>query len=199
MNQSISDILKLPDGTALDSVQGTITAVYDQRTVRGGKSVQDAKIKDGSGAEIKLSIWEHPDCSMYQGREVIINSGPQSKLKVVFDGYKQRNVNTLSVSGKCTFQFLEVHHAQNGQAPTPAQAAQQGAGTRGSVAPQAPNIVVNGAKIGMALNNAVLFMTAAGEPFNEDELWEMASKIIHLSNKMEKGELAELVKEAAPF
>jgi hypothetical protein len=60
---SIPTILTLPNNCPIESVQGTIVEVYKGRNVAGGKHVQDAKLRDGSGAEIKLTIWEHPDIS----------------------------------------------------------------------------------------------------------------------------------------
>jgi hypothetical protein len=111
---TIKEVLTLPSDSMIPSIQGQMVEVYERRMTKTQKPVQDARLRDASGAEIKLSIWDHPDCALYKGREVIIQSGPKSALKVKFDDYKKPGVNTLSVSGTCTFQFLEVHHAQNG-------------------------------------------------------------------------------------
>lgn len=113
-NITIKDVMNLPDGSMIPSIQGQLAEVYERRVTNTGKGVQDAKLRDASGLEVKLSIWDHPDCTPMKGREVIVQSGPKSALKVKFDDYKKPGKNTLSVSGTCTFQFLEVHHAQNG-------------------------------------------------------------------------------------
>lgn len=189
---TIAEVLKMADGSGLPGIVAKITEVYKSRNVAGGKTVQDAKAKDGTGAEIKLSIWDHPDCSTYKDREVIIQSGPKGGLKVVFNDYKGANVNTLSVSRGCTFQLVEVHRAQTGTpvaaaAPAPAPAARE----------DNPN-AIRGDKVGMAIKCAVEFMAAGGEPFNSKKLHEVSSEIIRISNRLEKGELSE-VKEDAPF
>jgi hypothetical protein len=189
-NTSITQILSMPPGSTVDSVQGTVVDVYKQRTIPSGKTVQDGKLKDGTGAEIMFSVWEHDDISTYKGREVIISGGPKSIMKVELDKFKDRNVNKLSVSRTCTFQFLEVHRAQTG---TPAPAPTTRAEGPSTPAP----ILVNGAKIGMAINNAVSFMTSAGEPFSSDRLWQVASEIVLISNKMEMGEIAPPAKAEA--
>jgi hypothetical protein len=194
-NTTIAQLLTLPDGTAIDSVQGTITEVYKQRTITGGKTAQDAKLRDGTGAEIKLTIWEHPDCSLYKGKDVIIQSN-KNGLKVKFDNFRPPGVNTLSVSKTCTFQFLEVHHIQQG---TAAVKAVFGDGAKQVPATQAP-IVLNGAKVGMAINCSTQFMVSAGEAFSPERVHEIASELIRLSNKMEQGELAPAKDSAnAPY
>ena len=188
---SIKDILTLPDKTELTQVQGLVTEVYAQREVKGGKTVQDAKLRDATGAEIKLSVWDHPKIDTYKGREVIIQAGPKGGLVVKLDTYRQPYVNTLSVSKMSTFQNLEVHRAQNGQAPEKHDApAGNQAGTGSSSVPHSSSgtTVVNGAKIGMAINCSVEFMTAQGEPFDENRVWELASQLINVSNKLERGE-----------
>lgn len=188
-NTTIAQILALPDGTPIDSVQGHVTEVYKQRTITGGKTAQDAKLRDGTGAEIKVTIWEHPDCSTYKGRDVIIQSN-KNGLKVKFDNYRPPGVNTLSVSKTCTFQFLEVHRAQTGGVPAPTTPVPQAASPGPVGGHGSGSIVLNGAKVGMVLNNACLFLTNAGKAFNSDEVHEIASELIRLSNKLEQGELA---------
>lgn len=191
-NVTIKDILTLPDNTLLDSVQGTVTEVYQQRHVRGDKVVQDAKLRDGTGAEVKLAVWDHPPIDTYKGREVIIQSGPKGGLKVQLDTYRQPHANTISASKTATFQFLEVHHAQNGTTAS-ANLGVRPAPANGVVPQQAassnPPIVVNGAKVGMSVNNAVLFMTSAGEPFDSTHLHRIASAILKVSVRLENGDI----------
>jgi hypothetical protein len=212
---SIPTILTLPNNCPIESVQGTIVEVYKGRNVAGGKHVQDAKLRDGSGAEIKLTIWEHPDISTFKGRDVIIQSGPKGGLKVQLDTYRQPHVNTISVSKTGTFQYLEVHNAQTGgQGNTPAVSPNAAGASGGSGGVQGASgreigpagaggsgvgaITVNGAKVGMALNNACQFLVAKGVPFSSEKVFEVASELIRLSNKMEKGELA-VAKEDVPY
>jgi hypothetical protein len=52
----------------------------------------------------------------------------------------------------------------------------------------------------MAINNACLFLTTAGEAFSLDRVHEVASDLVRLSNKMEQGELAPAKDSAnAPY
>lgn len=199
---TIGQVLSMPDKSALDCVSGTITEVYKIRNVNG-KNVQDAKLKDGTG-EIKLTVWDHPDISMYRGQDVIIQTGPKGGLTVKYDGYQNRNVNTISMSKFCTFQKLQVHQAQTGGAVA-AQPNHAPSGSAGGCSGGAANnpsgpvpIVVNGAKVGMALNNACQFLVAAGETFNVERVHSIASEIIRLSTKMENGEFAP-AKEDVPY
>lgn len=197
-NTSIAQLLQMPDQAAFDSIQGTITEVYKQRNVKGDKTVQDAKLRDASGAEIKLSIWDHDDISVYKGREVIINAGPKGGLKVVLDTYRQPHTNTVSVSKMGTFQFLEVHRSNTGAAPASAPRPQP-CNASGNASGPAP-VVVNGAKVGMAINNACLFLQNSGSPFDSKQIHAIASEIIRLSNAMENGELLPYAaKEDVPY
>lgn len=189
---SIEDIAKLPKGTALEAVQASVSKVYPPRTVSGGKAVQNLQLRSGSGTEIKLTAWEHSDLAMYEGREVVIQSGPKGGLKVDIDTYKGRNTNYISASRMATFQVV----SGGTPAAQPAVAA-----TNPTPAPVAANaVVINGAKVGMCINNAVLFMTQAGEAFDAKRLHGIASEILRVSQKLENNELSEPKRdEDVPF
>jgi hypothetical protein len=74
-----------------------------------------------------------------------------------------------------------------------------GDGAKQVPATQAP-IVLNGAKVGMAINCSTQFMVSAGEAFSPERVHEIASELIRLSNKMEQGELAPAKDSAnAPY
>src|SRR5688572_18875637 len=168
-NITIKEILSLADGTLLDSLQCEVKKVFKQREVKGGKTVQDAMVRDGTGAEVKIAVWDHPPIDTYEGRQVIIQSGPKGGLKVVLDTYNNKNINYVSVSKTGTFQFLEVHQAQTGGAGAPAtnghpMPAPVGSGaSSGACSGNSGTIVVNGAKVGMTLNNACQFLIGKGE------------------------------------
>jgi hypothetical protein len=187
---SIAQILKLDPKTTLSEVQGLVTDVWKARTVAGGKVVQDIHLKDATGAEIDASVWGHEDLSTYKGKEVFINAGNKGKIEVQFDTYKERYKNKLSVSATCTFQHLAVHAAQAG---TPAPAKLPVAAATGP----AP-VVVNGAKVGMAINNACQFLVSQGAPFSPLAVHRIASELIRLSNQMENGDLIPLADASGP-
>jgi hypothetical protein len=191
----LSQIPHLKDKDSIDAVQGRISRVFPARSPRG-KTVQDAEIQDASGNTIKMSVWEHPDLKPLEGMEVILQSGPRGGVQVKWDDYKKTNVLSVNKSG--TFQKLAVHQAQTGGVAAPAQTTNT-VPTSNHTSAVPATTVVNGAKVGMALNNATLFMTNATEPFNKDRLFEIASEFVRISNRMEKGELASEVKEDVPY
>lgn len=190
---TIKDALKLPDKCPIDSIQGQVTEVYKQREITGGKVVQDAMLRGGDGSEIKLTAWDHGDLSPYKGKDVVISAGPKGGLVVKFDSYKDRNVNTLSVSKMVTFQVVAGGPVSANPSPSDGKTTY----LPGTSAP-APTTVVNGAKIGMCVNNAVLFMTEAGIPFEEAKLHEIASGILRVAIRLENGDIA-VAKEEIPF
>jgi len=190
---TIGSVLSLPDKCPIDSIQGLISEVYNKRDVNGGKSVQDAILKDGTGASIKLSAWEHGDLSVYKGKEVIIQAGPKGGLTVKLDTYKKPNVNTLSMSRLVTIQVVAGGAVSANPSPSETKTTYLP-----SAAATAPTTVVNGAKIGMCINCATQFMTEAGIPFDETKIHEVASAILRVSIRLENGDIA-VAKEDVPF
>lgn len=171
----------MPDKSGVSQISVTVLKVYDQKNTSTGKVCQDARIRDASG-EIKLTVWDHPDIKMYEGKEVIIQAGPKGGLTVKYDNFNNRNTNTLSMSKFCTFQLLQVAQAQSSAGTSaPAQQYQPA---------QEPKVVINGAKVGMSINVASQFMIEAGELFSSKRLHELASAIIKVSNDMENGVFA---------
>lgn len=173
----------MPNQTNLVGLVGRVDKVFKQRNVSGGKTVQDLMLVS-AGSEIKITAWDHPDCSVYEGKEVIIQQGPKGGLTLKDDNYKGNISKVVWMSSKCTFQLVEVHRAMGGAVPAPSQHV-------AASAPQAPSVGFHGAKVGMAINNAVLFMTNAGTPFNAAELHCIAGEIIKVSEKLERGEFLE--------
>lgn len=184
MTTTIAEITKHPAGTKFPSIQGRVLEVRPQRTVGQGKTVQDGIIQDGTG-QIKFSAWETRDLSCYVGKEVTIDGGLKGSVVVKIDTYKGANTPTLSISSTCVWTVL----ASGGTAPVASPAA--------SPAPAVAAPAVRGEKVGMAINNAVNFMTSAGEPFDAKRLATIASEIIKVSKWLEEGHLVG-EKKAAP-
>lgn len=180
MNTPLSQIANLPDGCPLTEINGTVVAVYERRTIAGGKSVQNAEISDGS-TKVRLTVWGHEDISVYKDRTVVITAGPKGGLTVKDDEYKGNKRKVVSASATCQFQFLEVHNAAKPAGSAPAAAPAQ-ASHPVVVAPQ-----VNGAKVGMAINNAITLLQ--NDPYDIKRVAQVASDIIRLSHWLESGNL----------
>ncbi len=190
MSTSIAQLLTYPNKTPVDAVQGQIVEVYKGKIVSNGKHCQEAKIRDAAGTETKLTVWEHDDISTYKGRDVILQSGARGGLTVNHNTWNGATTVGISASKTATFQFLEVHRANTGQ---PATAPTTATTTTNAHPTQAATVVVNGAKVGMSINCATEFMVKAGEAFSEQRIWEIASALIRVSNRMETGDLAPAV------
>lgn len=177
MNTPLSQVASLPDGCPLTEITGTITAVYERRTITGGKTVQNAEISE-AGTKVRLTVWGHEDISIYKDRAVVITAGPKGGLSVKEEEYKGNKKKVISMSAFCQFQFLEVHSAKSGAAPASASATT----SHPVAAPQ-----INGAKVGMAINNAVQLLQ--NEPYDIKRIATVASDIMRLSMWLEAGNL----------
>jgi len=179
MNTPLSQIANLPDGCPLTEINGTVVAVYERRNIAGGKSVQNAEISDGS-TKVRLTVWGHEDISVYKDRVVVLTAGPKGGLTVKEDEYKGNKRKVISASATCQFQFIEVHNAAKPAGAAPAAPAQ--ASHPVIAAPQ-----VNGAKVGMAINNAITLLQ--NEPYDIKKVAQVASDIMRLSHWLEAGNL----------
>jgi len=197
--QTIKEILTYPNGTPIESFQAQIGAVYEYReqaskfNKTGKCTVQAVVLKDGSGNSIRASFWDHPDLTDHKGREYIFSGGGKKGITVKHGEYQGKPTIELSVSRAGTLQNIVVHNTAN---PSPAGAPNPG--TPASSIPQSPAVAavaVHGAKVGMAVNNAVLLVTAlGGEYIAPDKVMghikSRAIDIIRLSNDLESGRLS---------
>lgn len=188
---SIDELMSLPDKTQIQGFSGKVERVFEKKA---GKVPQNMIISCG-GKEMRCAVWDHPDCSVYEGKEVIILPGGRGGLAISDNDYQGKVTRKLSISKSCTFQVVAVHAA------APAQRALGGA-SGGTILPtpasSQPSPVIRGEKVGMAINNAILIMTEQGVPFSGEELHKYASEIIKVSQRLEAGELAQK-KEDVPF
>lgn len=180
MNTPLSQIANLPDGCPLTEINGTVVAVYERRTIAGGKSVQNAEISDGS-TKVRLTVWGHEDISVYKDRVVVLTAGPKGGLTVKEDEYKGNKRKVISASATCQFQFIEVHNAAKPAGSTPVAAPVQASH------PVVATPQVNGAKVGMAINNAIALLQ--NEPYDIKKVAQVASDIMRLSHWLEAGNL----------
>ncbi len=203
---TIAQMLGFPNGTPIDRAQAKVLDVYERKTVAGKDgptSVQNAMLTDIGGQKIKMVVWGHDDIAMYKGKEIIVEGRNGKGLGIKHGSYTNKSgetVNTieLNVSRTGTIQPLEVFKAHNPavgvQTPAPAQ---NPANAPQSAQNGAPG-VVHGAKVGMAINNAVLLMTEQGVPYSKQNLFQLAAEIIEVSNALEQGQTPKVVEPPKP-
>ena len=159
----------------------------------------DDVLEDIAGAKIRVTVWDHPDMTEHKGKEYVFHAGKSGKgLEVRHGSFTSKQsgqtVNTveLSMSKAGQMQYVEVYKAQNpasGATPSPAA-------TEVAVSPSRPigsaPMPINGAKVGMAINNAVNLIVADGTQFEDHkalmrQVGVIASDLIELSNWLEAG------------
>jgi len=208
---TIKEIKSWPADAAVEAVQGKIVAVYERRNVNtkyGMKTVQSAELQDTTGEKIKIGAWDHPDLKPLEGKEIILHSpkgqnGKASGVKVMHDSYtnkaNQQVVETkLSVSKAGQFQLVEVYHQTNPQmAANRTESASNGtsSATPASAPASDAKPYIHPATIGMTLNQVCANLTARGENLDPDVIWKMASQLVKVPVRMEKGDLWEEGKE----
>ena len=185
---SVKEALALPDGGAIAQLQAFVDRVYRSTPTASGKIKQDASLKDRTGAVMKATFWGRDDLAQYEGKDIVISAGPKGGLKVKFDTYQQRNVNTLSAS-ETTNIVIVGHSAPVGVAPAAPlpPAASHGSG------------MISGQTVGMAIKVASDIVcsrppagTASPESVTDigNRIYAMASEIVRIAKKLEAGELS---------
>ena len=189
-------------------MQAKIVSVYPPNTMPSkfgapGSTTtrQLIELEDIAGAKIRVTVWDHPDMTEHKGKEYVFHAGKSGKgLEVRHGSFTSKQsgqtVNTveLSMSKAGQMQYVEVYKAQNpasGATPSPAA-------TEVAVSPSRPigsaPMPINGAKVGMAINNAISLIVADNKQFADTKalmhhVGVLSSDIIKLSNWLESGKL----------
>lgn len=197
--QTIAQILTYPDKTPIDSFQARLKSVYDyterpsQYNKTGKTTIQNVILEAGTGETIRAGFWDHPDLKAHEGKEYLFSGGGKKGILVKHGTYKDKPTVELTVNRNGTLQNLMVHTANPEPAKAPNTATPVSSPSRSNLgAPMA----LNGAKVGMALNNAVLLLTGADrlaelshdQIMGEVQAWAIA--IINLSNDLESGKIS---------
>lgn len=192
---AIKDILSYPNATPIEAIQAKIAQVYEYKPYKGDyepTTVQSIVLEDATGS-IRCSVWGHPDLTEHKGQEYVFGSGRKNKGLVLTHGKGQYAGKVeLKMSNAGTLQHVAVYNAGR-----PAEAVSEPAkgsnqapvGQETRQAAKSPYTPINGAKVGMALNNAVLMLNASGLPYGMREIQEKALDIIRLSNDLESGRI----------
>lgn len=189
----IAELLKYPDKTPITQVEVRIKAVYKYNTRNtkfGQKTTQDFVIEDASGT-MKCEIWEHPELlDSLVGKDVVFSSPARSPnaICIKHDTYNGLTVK-LSMGKAANLQFSEVHHANAGTKPTPAQPAAPSANPSPSYGTPPPAGSIRGDKVGMAIKSAIdLEIAVKGTEASLAGVSAKAKALIRLSNELEKGD-----------
>lgn len=209
---SIQVVKTWPNDATVEAIQGKIDKVYPANTTASGKVVQNAILVDAGNESVKLVVWDHPDLKPYEGKEVVLHSNragngrfggvtvKHGSYVAKKDGKNHKEGDTiptfeLSVSKLGTFQLVEVYNAQAGKsAPVSSEAP-----TKAEELVKSNSTGVHGQTVGMAINNTCDNLTARGETLEPDVIWKIASSIIRVAQKLEKGELADEAERTNPF
>lgn len=207
--QTIMAVLGFPNGTPVDSIEGRITTVYDQKKINGQggpTTVQTAVLEDMGGNKIRVSVFGHSDLSPNKGFDVVIFSGRDGKgVKVKHGSYVNKagvemKTVELEVGRSGQFQKVEVWKAMNN--PQGGPQAGQGVSSpqsdvktpgNGLETPQKapPAQVVRGDKVGMAIKASVDLVVHGVVKIEEDgleaTLHSVAAMLIKVSNELEQG------------
>lgn len=192
-------MLGFPHGTPIKRTQVKVAAVYDRKQINGKlgpTTVQAAMLTDVGGNKIRLEAWGHGDLTIYKDKEVILEGKNDKGLGIKHGSYVNKTgatVNTieLSMSKVGTIHEVAVFQANNPNVPVRAEAPAQSPAKAVAVGATMPSSAVHGAKVGMALNNAVQIMVAQGIEYNKKNLWGLAQEIIDVSNDLEQGKVPD--------
>lgn len=202
--QTIAQIRTYPNKAPVEAFQAKIVAVYEYRKMPskfgpGDTSAQNIELADIAGNKIRATVWEHPDLTEHKGKEYVFHAGRNGKgIEVRHGAYKNKTTGQevatveLSISKAGQLQYVEVYRANNPAAGVPeaAKAPDSAGATQGSPSPhKAAPMPINGAKVGMAINNAVQLMVAADIEYSRDALKKVAKEIIEVSNELENPEV----------
>lgn len=196
--QTIKEILTYPNGTPIEAVQAKIDKVYDYKQMTGDYgpyTVQAIVLMDATGESIRCSIFDHPDLNGHEAKEYVFSSGKGGKDIVVKHGSytpkaggEKKNTIELKIGKKAQLMHIAVYNDQSGNKAIPSPSSAQ-AGSAPSRSNGTAPMGLNGAKVGMAINNAVLILTSSGEQATLEAITRHAVNIIRLSNDLESGKI----------
>lgn len=183
-----------------DWVKGAVTANVEKAwamTTKAGKTIFKATLRDGVNIAEATSFgktFEHVEGKRAQF------SGPSIK-RSDYNG-------KLSITFGDKVVFKAIGEPTPSQ-PTPAEEEPrktQGTASNGPASPQhATNGRIEGVTVGMAINKAVDILIDGANPIGADELWQTASMIIRVAQRLQNGYLApvtatnEVPSEEVPF
>ncbi len=200
--QPISQIQTFPHKTPIDAVQGKLVGVYEYKPFTGKydpTTIQSAELQDIAGSKIRIEVWGHTDLTELKGKDVVISANKPGAITVKHNSYTKEGKEIksvgLSVTKAAVFQLVHI------QASNPESKPANEAGKSQGEAPAMPSKpFINGATIGMAINQACANLTHMGMALDPDKVWKIASGLVRVAQKMDQGDLAPAPKDGdVPF
>lgn len=172
--KSLKEAIQTPVGEYISGGFQAVVVNHKTLTTKTGKTFYKAKLSEGD-LTVDASSFS-TDFAPHVGKLV----------KWVGMGLKRgddyNGVAQVSIGDKARW-------IPAGDAPTVAPVHQEAPQAQPASAPSSGQGLVPGVTVGMALNKAVDIAIRTGDT-NEDVIWRLASMLIRLSDKLQKGELA---------
>jgi hypothetical protein len=179
---TIAQIKELPVGSPVPLVVGTLVSIFDYKTNvgRNDSTIQSAMLKDDTGEEIRINIWNQQDYKARKGAAVRI-IGVFEKGKCSTHVIENKHFNPPAIELQLSKSTVILISGANVPAPAakqatpePDQAAPSGEQTEGAAPPpERPPAAasrgprpVNGQTVGNAMKLAIDIVTKA---FEEDK------------------------------
>lgn len=228
---TIAEINQLPVGSPVPLVVGTLVSIFDYKTNvgRNDSTIQSAMLKDETGDEIRINIWNQRDYKDRKGANVRI-VGVFEKGKCSTHIIENKHFNPpaielqLSKSSVILISGTDVPAPAVKQTPQePKEAAPSGEQTDGAATPPPAKTdgavppppsrgprPVNGQTVGNAMKLAVDVVLKAFEESSEAaanlneylaipefsiKVHQVASDLIRIAQRLERGYLAPTVRE----
>ena len=219
---SIAQVQQLPIGSQVPLVIGTLVDFEKRRTGIGkhDSTVQSATLKDNAGDEIRINIWNHPDYSGRKGEAVrivgVIEKGKCS-TEVILNTYKNTEAKELKVGKNSIFltngtTALESRTAAETPQTAPAPSVGQQSEGAGNPPPPSGKAATGKPIAGQTVGaNLKLAIDIVSRGFTETDeftwdnyvdtpdfwrrVWHVASDLIRVAHRLERGILAPSLKE----
>lgn len=197
---TIPELLNWQSGMTIPQTTGFLKSVSKRKegTGRDGNGTfQTGTLIDGN-SQIKIKSWDRDDLSPLQGRKVWLiaakgENGKLGGLTLIEEEYPKGTFSkVIDAKGRAAIVPADRPQPDDDQIPgaeVPARTAPPAA--RPATAKWQPL----GQTVGMAINNACANLTARNVVLNPTDVWEMASDILRVAERLEKGIMAPLWSE----
>jgi hypothetical protein len=208
---TVAQAKSFPVGTPIPCIVGTLASVYEykQNVGKFQSTLQNAVLRDSSGADIRLVIWGHSDYSDRRGQPVrLVGVMEKGKCSTTTkeNSYNGKTTIELAVSKASIFLFPDsqfpASSSDDQDVPAPTQTPQKPTAVTGhspvtAVANPTGGQFVNGATVGNCMKMAVEIWIAQSklDEMPDDhfiqKIHKTAGDLIQVSKKLEHGHFCE--------
>ncbi len=159
----------MPANSDIQEIQGVIVGVEPRKVGEGAKryTLQKALLRELSGAEIVLTVWNHDPIDPLVGQELMVIGQGAGSITVVHDTFKGRTKVELKVQKSAQFHTLATGaRIQADKSPAkavPSPVEQRSATNNAYMPPKASGAYnAEGARLGMAMKLAGDYLISVG-------------------------------------